>query len=137
VNGALRREPVAGVFGVLCLLASAVIAIQTGDVPSLRDSATVWVVAAFGLTIVLGEWFHISAPGFRGAAPIAMAAAFGLAITTELPGGVHLPYGAPFALTVTAAAMALGTTVRVAGRPPTNPVDTAGRLLGQGGGPHE
>jgi hypothetical protein len=129
VNGALRREPVAGVFGLLGLLASVIVAIESGDVPSLHDSTTVWVVAAFGVTIVLGEWFHISAPGFRGAAPIAMAAAFGLALTTQLPGQVHVPYGAPFALAVTATAMALGTTVRVAARRDTSLVDAGGRFV--------
>ena len=129
MNGALRREPVAGTFGVLGLVATLVVAIQSGDVPALHDSATIWVVAAFAVTIVLGEWFHISAPGFRGAAPIALAAAFGLALTTDLPGGVHLPYGAPFVLAVTATSMALGTTVRVAARRDTSLVDTAGRFV--------
>lgn len=42
---------------------------------------------------------------------------------------MHVPYGAPFALTVTAAAMALGTTVRVAARRDTSLVDTAGRFV--------
>ncbi|WP_374970156.1 HD-GYP domain-containing protein [Terrabacter sp. BE26] len=87
------------------------------------------MVAAFAVTILLGEWFHISAPGFREAAPVAMAAAFALALTTSLPGGVLLPYGAPFALAVTAVAMALGTTVRVAARRDTSLVDAAGRFV--------
>ncbi|MGO4662170.1 HD-GYP domain-containing protein [Terrabacter sp. 2TAF16] len=129
MKGALRREPLAGIFGVLGLLVTVVVAVQSGDVPALHDSATIWVVVAFAVMIVLGEWFHISAPGFRGAAPIALAAAFGLALTTDLPGKVHLPYGAPFALAVTATAMALGTTVRVAARRDTSLVDTAGRFV--------
>lgn len=129
MNGALRREPLAGAFGVLCLIASVVATVELGDIPPLTDAVVLWFVAAFAVTVVVGEWFHISAPGFRGAAPIAMAAAFGLALATRLPGGVQLSYGAPFVLAVTAVSMALGTTVRVAARRDTSLVDTAGRFV--------
>jgi hypothetical protein len=129
MNGALRREPLAGAFGVLCLLASVVVAFESGDISALGDQATLWVVVAFGATMVLGEWFHISAPGLRTAAPVAMAAGFGLALTTRLPGGSHLTYGAPLVLAVTAISVALGTTVRVAARRDTSLVDTAGRFV--------
>ena len=42
---------------------------------------------------------------------------------------MHVPYGAPFVLAVTATAMALGTTVRVAARRDTSLVDAAGRFV--------
>lgn len=129
MSGLLRREPLAGLVGLLCLIAAVVAAVQTRDLSALDDATTVWFVAAFALTIVIGEWFHISAPGFRGAAPMAMAAAFGLALATDLPDGVRLGYGAPLVLAVTATAMALGTTVRVAARRDTSLVDTSGRFV--------
>jgi hypothetical protein len=129
VNGAVRREPVAAVVGLLGLVISLVATVQTGDVPPMHDVATLVVVAAFAVTIVLGEWFHLSAPGFRGAAPIAMASAFGLALTTELPGDARVPYGAPFVLAVTSVAMALGTTVRVVAGRETSIVETTGRFV--------
>jgi hypothetical protein len=129
VNGALRREPVAAVLGLLGLVVSVVVSVQTGDLPPAHDEGTLGVVAAFALAIVLGEWFHLSAPGFRGAAPIAMASAFGLALTTELPGGTHVSYGAPFVLAVTSVAMALGATVRVVAGRETSIVETTGRFV--------
>ena len=129
MTGTLRREPVAAVLGVLGLVVSLVVAISSGDAPPLRDEATLGVVAAFSLAIVLGEWFHLAAPGFRGAAPIAMAAAFGLVLTTEMPAGVQLPYGAAFVLAVTATSMALGTTVRVVAGRETSIVETTGRFV--------
>ena len=129
MTGTLRREPVAAVLGVLGLVASLVVAISSGDVPPQRDQATLGVVAAFALAIVLGEWFHLAAPGFRGAAPIGMAAAFGLVLTTQMPAGVQLPYGAAFVLAVTAASMALGTTVRVVAGRETSIVETTGRFV--------
>jgi hypothetical protein len=129
VNGAVRREPVAAVLGLLGLLVSVVLTIQTGDVPPMYDVATLGLVAAFAVTIVLGEWFHLSAPGFRGAAPIAMASAFGLALTTELPGDVQVAYSAPFVLAVTSVAMVLGTTVRVVAGRETSIVETTGRFV--------
>lgn len=129
MNGAVRREPVAAVLGLLGLVVSVVVTVQSGDVPPIHEEGTLGVVAAFAVTIVLGEWFHLSAPGFRGAAPIAMASAFGLALTTELPGDVHVSYGAPFVLAVTSVAMALGTTVRVVAGRETSIVETTGRFV--------
>jgi hypothetical protein len=129
MTGTLRREPVAAVLGLLGLVISLAVAIGTGDVPPLRDQATFAAVAAFALAIVLGEWFHLAAPGFRGAAPIAMAAAFGLALTTEMPAGAQLPSGAAFVLSVTAVSMALGATVRVVAGRETSIVETTGRFV--------
>lgn len=130
MNGALRREPVAGAVGVVGLVTSVLLAARSGDVPPLDDLVTMGFVSAFAVVIVLGEWFHISAPGFREAAPLAMAAAFGLALTTDLPDGLHLPYGAPFVLAVTSLSMALGTTIRIVARRDTSLVDAAGRFVG-------
>lgn len=129
MTGTLRREPVAAVLGLLGLVVSLVVTIRSGDVPPLRDQATFAAVATFALAIVLGEWFHLSAPGFRGGAPIAMAAAFGLALTTEMPAGEQLPYGPAFVLSVTAVSMALGATVRVVAGRETSIVETTGRFV--------
>ena len=128
MSGLLRREPLAGAFGLLCLLASVLVTVWTGDVPAFREHDAVLFAATFAVAIICGEWFHISAPGFREAAPVSMTAAFGLALATEVPGG-HLPYGAPFVLAVTAVSMALGSTVRLAARRDSSLVDTAGRFV--------
>jgi hypothetical protein len=129
VRGAARREPVALVLGLIGLVVSVVDVLRTGDLPGIHDQAGLLVVAAFAVTIVLGEWFHLSAPGFRGAAPIALASAFGLALTTEVPAGSHVVYGPGLVIAATAVAMALGTAVRVLAGRETSIVETTGRFV--------
>jgi hypothetical protein len=129
VKGAVRREPVALVIGLVGLVVSVVAALVTGDVPQPGTEAGLLVAAVFAVTIVLGEWFHLSAPGFRGSAPIAMAAAFGLALTTEVPGGQFVAYGTAFVVAVTSLAMAVGTVTRVLSGRDVSIVETTGRLV--------
>ncbi|GAB2756413.1 HD-GYP domain-containing protein [Terrabacter sp. AAH1] len=129
MRGAARREPVALVLGLVGLVAAVMGVLRTGDLPGLDDQAAFGVVCAFAVTIVVGEWFHLSAPGFRGSAPIAMAAAFGLALTTEIPSGSHVTYGSVLVIAATAVAMALGTAVRVLAGRETSIVETTGRFV--------
>ena len=119
MRGAARREPVALVLGLVGLVAAVMGVLRTGDLPGLDDQAAFGVVCAFAVTIVVGEWFHLSAPGFRGSAPIAMAAAFGLALTTEIPSGSHVTYGSVLVIAATAGSLAgrsTRTTHRLLGR---------------------
>lgn len=126
--GAARR-PFALVLGLAGLLASVVVTVVTRDLPAGGNDAGIGVVVAFAVAIVLGEWFLLSAPGFRGSAPMAMASAFGLALTTEIPEGHFVSYGAAFVLAVTAASMTVGTGTRVLAGREANIVETTGRLV--------
>ena len=108
--GAARR-PFALVLGLAGLLVSVVVTFVTGDLPAGGTQEGLGVVAAFAVAIVLGEWFLLSAPGFRGSAPMAMASAFGLALTTEIPEGHFVSYGAAFVLAVSTVAMTVGPVV--------------------------
>jgi len=126
VNGTLRREPVALLVGVLGLVTTALLTLVERDLPQGGD---VGVVSVFALMIVLGEWFRLSAPGFRGSAPIATAAAFGLALTTEVPAGHFVGYGAAFVLAVTAVAMVIATATRVLAGREVSLVETTGRFV--------
>jgi len=126
VNGTLRREPVALLVGVLGLVTTVLLTLVDRDLPEGGD---VGVVSVFALMIVLGEWFRLSAPGFRGSAPIATAAAFGLALTTEVPAGHFVGYGAAFVLAVTAVAMVIATATRVLAGREVSLVETTGRFV--------
>ena len=129
MNGVVRRDPIALGIGLLGLVTSVVVTVATGDVPGMDDQVGLGVVAVFALTIVLGEWFHLSAPGFRGSAPIAAAAAFALALTTEVSAGQRVAYGGAFVLAVTAVAMTLGTATRVLAGREVSIVETTGRFV--------
>lgn len=126
MNGTLRREPVALLVGLLGLVTAALLTLVDRDLPEGGD---VGVVSVFALMIVLGEWFRLSAPGFRGSAPIATAAAFGLALTTEVPAGHFVGYGAAFVLAVTAVAMVIATATRVLAGREVSLVETTGRFV--------
>jgi hypothetical protein len=128
VIGAARR-PFALVLGLVGLLVSVVVTFVTGDLPAGGTQEGLGVVAAFAVAIVLGEWFLLSAPGFRGSAPMAMASAFGLALTTEIPEGHFVSYGAAFVLAVSTVAMTVGTATRVLAGREANIVETTGRLV--------
>ncbi|MGO4603321.1 HD-GYP domain-containing protein [Terrabacter sp. 2YAF2] len=126
MNGTLRREPVALLVGLLGLVTTALLTLVDRDLPEGGD---VGVVSVFALMIVLGEWFRLSAPGFRGSAPIATAAAFGLALTTEVPAGHFVGYGAAFVVAVTAVAMVIATATRVLAGREVSLVETTGRFV--------
>ena len=123
------RRPFALVLGLVFLLVSVVVTVVTGDLPAGGTQEAAGVVAAFAVAIVLGEWFLLSAPGFRGSAPMAMASAFGFALTTEIPAGHFVSYGAAFVLAVVTVAMTVGTATRVLAGREANIVETTGRLV--------
>ena len=124
----LRRGPVTLVVGLGVLAFVVVAALRASGTPWETQSSLV-VTAAFAVTIVLGEWFQLSAPGFRGSAPIASAAAFGLAFATEVPEGTHLTFATPFVVAVTALSMALGAGARMLAGRSVSIVETAGRFV--------
>lgn len=86
------------------------------------------VLITFGLAIVAGEWFRLSAPGFRPAAPIGSAAAFGLALATEIPAGHTVGYSWTAALLVTAVAMSLGALGRSLAGADVSVLELSGRF---------
>lgn len=123
------RRPFALALGLSGLLVSVVVTFVSGDFPAGGTRDGLWVVAAFAAAIVLGEWLLLSAPGFRGSAPIAMASAFAFALTTEIPAGRFVTYGAAFVVAVTALAMTVGTATRVLAGREANIIETTGRLV--------
>ena len=127
MNRAVRSEVLAIAIALAVLVASVVAAV--GDVPLSGLGVSPWLPLAFGVTIALGEWFQISAPGLRGAAPLATASAFGLCFTVEVPGGMVVPYSAAVVIAVTAAATAVGVGARLVARHPVVFVEVAGRLV--------
>jgi len=125
---ALYRDPVALVVGVLGLVLSVAAAVSTGDSPGVDGQVSLLVTVAFALSIVLGEWFQLSAPGFRGSAPIATAAALAFAFAVHV-GPVELAFSTPYVLAVTSVSMALGAGARVLGGREVSLVETTGRFL--------
>lgn len=87
------------------------------------------VLAAFGVAILIGEFFPLAASGLRGSAPISMAAAFGLCFVIDVWGVGRLPYGSAVVIAVTGTALAIGLALRrVSGRP-TSVVESTGRFV--------
>ncbi|MDN5796111.1 MAG: metal-dependent phosphohydrolase [Intrasporangium sp.] len=70
------------------------------------------VLVCFGVAIMAGEWYRLSAPGLRATTPIASAAGFGFAFTTEIPAGHVVGYSWAVILLVGGAAMAAGSLAR-------------------------
>jgi hypothetical protein len=125
---ALYRDPVALVIGLLGLVLSIAVAVGTGDSPGVDGQFSLLVTVAFALSIVLGEWFQLSAPGFRGSAPIATAAALAFAFAVHV-GPVELAFSTPYVLAVTSVSMALGAGARVLGGREVSLVETTGRFI--------
>ena len=125
---ALYRDPVALVVGLLGLVLSVTVAVSTGDSPEVDGQVSLLVTAAFAVTIVLGEWFQLSAPGFRGSAPIATATALAFAFAVQV-GPVELAFSTPYVLAVTSVSMALGAGARVLGGREVSLVETTGRFI--------
>ncbi len=125
---ALYRDPVALVVGLLGLVLSIVVAVGTGDSPGVDGQVSLLVTVAFALSIVLGEWFQLSAPGFRGSAPIATATALAFAFAVHV-GPVELAFSTPYVLAVTSVSMALGAGARVLGGREVSLVETTGRFI--------
>ncbi|MDN5765335.1 MAG: HD domain-containing protein [Humibacillus sp.] len=91
--------------------------------------AVLGVLATFGVAIVLGEWFPLSASGLRGSAPISMAAAFGLCFVIDVQGVGQLPYGPAFVIAVSGTALAVGLALRRAADHPVSWVESTGRFV--------
>jgi hypothetical protein len=123
-----RAETLALVVGFLTVVASVLAAHQASTVAGWGSGATLGLLVVFGVTIAVGEWFQISAPGLRGSAPLATASAFGLSFTVELPEGGLVAYTAAVVIAVTAVATALGVGARIAARHSVSFIDVSGRL---------
>jgi hypothetical protein len=128
VRLALYRDPVALVVGLVGLVLSVSVAVGTGDSPEVDGQVSLLVTAAFAVTIVLGEWFQLSAPGFRGSAPIATATALAFAFAVHV-GPVEVAFSTPYVLAVTSVSMALGAGARVLGGREVSLVETTGRFI--------
>ena len=125
-RGGQRPTMVLGGVGLVVADVAAVSA--TG--PAVWSSwAVLAVLATFGVVIVLGECFALSAPGLRGSAPISMAAAFGLCFVVELPEVGRLPYGALVIIAVSGTAMAIGLVLRRASGRSASVVESTGRFV--------
>ncbi len=117
------------VLGGASLVVADVAAVSATDHAVWSSWVVLGVLAAFGVVIVLGELFTLSAPGLRGSAPISMAAAFGLCFVVYLPETGYLPYGAVVVVAVSGTAIAIGLALRrVSGRP-ASAVESTGRFV--------
>jgi hypothetical protein len=116
---------IAAVAGLLCVP----FAVSAAGSPAWGSAAAASILLAFGLVVVVGEWFVLAAPGFRVSAPVATAAAFGLAFVVEVPEGFRVPFESSVVLAVVAVSMGLGGLARhLAGRP-VHVVAAVGRFL--------
>ena len=129
MSRARRAETVALVLAVVILVASIVAAQGAGDFPGWDSGASRGLLVASALTISLGEWLQISAPGLRGAAPLATASAFGLCFIIEVPESQPITYAAAVVIGVTAAATAVGVGARLVARHDVSFVEVTGRLV--------
>jgi hypothetical protein len=129
MNRAMRSEVLALVIGVITLVTSIVAAHESGDFPVWGSGVGFGLLLASGITIALGEWFQISAPGLRGAAPLATASAFGLCFTVEVPEGSYVTYSAAVVIAVTAVATAAGVGARLVARHDVRFAEVTGRLV--------
>ena len=129
MNRGARAETVALGIGLIVLVAGIAAARDAGDFPGWGSGADLGLVLASGVTIALGEWFQISAPGLRGAAPLATASAFGLCFILEVPEGHYVSYGASVVIAVTAVATAIGVGARLVARHTVSFVEVTGRLV--------
>ncbi|HET8988059.1 MAG TPA: HD domain-containing phosphohydrolase [Humibacillus sp.] len=129
MNRGARAETVALVIGVATLVASVIAAHAAGDFPGWGSGVSLGLLLASGVTIALGEWLQISAPGLRGAAPLATASAFGLCFIVEIPEGSYVTYAAAVVIAVTAVATAVGVGARLMARHSVSFVEVAGRVV--------
>ncbi|MEO6996915.1 MAG: HD domain-containing phosphohydrolase [Terracoccus sp.] len=123
------RQGPAMVLGGASLVAADVAAVSVTREAGWASWVVLGVLAAFGVAIVLGEGFTLSASGLRGSAPISMAAAFGLCFVIELPNHDRLPYGAPVVIAVSGTALAIGLALRRARGRSASVVESTGRFV--------
>jgi hypothetical protein len=124
----IRAESVAVAVAAVTALVSVFAAYQAGDFPGWGSDAELTLLLVFGVTIAVGEWFQISAPGLRSSAPLATASAFGLCFTVELPDGGYIASGAAVVIAVTSVATAIGVGARLLARHAVSFIDVSGRL---------
>jgi hypothetical protein len=123
------RDPIALAVGLVGMVLSIVLAVGADDVPGPDAQSALGITAVFAVTIVLGEWFQLSAPGFRGSAPIATATALAFAFAVQVGPSDELAHSTPFVLAVTSVSMALGAGARLLGGREVSLVETTGRFL--------
>ena len=114
MSRATRAESAALTVGVLTVLISVLAAYQPNNFPDWGAGLALLLV--FGVTIAVGEWFQISAPGLRSSAPLATASAFGLCFTVEVPDGGYIAYAAAVVIAVASVATTIGVGARLAAR---------------------
>ncbi|MEO5743177.1 MAG: HD domain-containing phosphohydrolase [Terracoccus sp.] len=117
------------VLGGASLVAADVAAVSATGQAVWSSWTVLGVLAAFGVVIVLGELFTLSAPGLRGSAPISMAAALGLCFVVNLHETGPLPYGAVVIIAVSGTSMAIGLALRRASGRPASTVESTGRFV--------
>jgi hypothetical protein len=91
--------------------------------------ATLPVVVAFFVTIVIGEMFRVTLPGSRRTAPMATAAALAFAMTVS-SGATSADYEGPLVVAVTAVAMAIGLIPNIIRGRRVRLLNVANRLFG-------
>ncbi|TQM62312.1 HD-GYP domain-containing protein [Humibacillus xanthopallidus] len=128
MSRATRAESVGLVLGILTVVLSVLAAYEAGNFPGWGSGAALALLLVFGVTIAVGEWFQISAPGLRGSAPLATASAFGLCFTVEVPDGGYIAYAAAVVIAVTSVATAIGVGARLAARHAVSFIEVSGRL---------
>ena len=93
MSRATRAESVGLGIGTLTVLLSVLAAYEAGNFPGWGSGAALALLLVFGVTIAVGEWFQISAPGLRGSAPLATASANSCALA-DAPAD-SIVFGAP------------------------------------------
>lgn len=92
------------------------------------SGSDVGLLAAFGLAVIVGEWFRVAAPGLRASTPISSAAAFGFAFAAEIPQGRPVGYSWDLVVLVVAAAMTIGAAARSAAGTDVRVLEVVGRF---------
>jgi HD domain len=123
-----KIEVVLGVLGTVLTLANLVAVGAQFREPAMF--ATLPIVGAFFVAIVMGEIFRVTLPGSRHTAPLATAAALAFAMTVNSAHGASAGYEAPLVVAVTAVAMAVGLIPNVSRGRPVRLPDLVNRLIG-------
>jgi hypothetical protein len=123
-----KIEVVLGALGTILALATLVAVGAQFREPAMF--ATLPIVGAFFVAIVMGEIFRVTLPGSRHTAPMATAAALAFAMTVNSAHGASAGYEAPLVVAVTAVAMAFGLIPNVIRRRPVRLPDLVNRLFG-------
>jgi len=123
-----KIEVVLGVLGTALTLANLVAVGAQFREPAMF--ATLPIVGAFFVAIVMGEIFRVTLPGSRHTAPMATAAALAFAMSVDSAQGVSADYEGQLVVAVTAVAMAVGLIPNVIRGRPVRLPDLVNRLFG-------